>query len=445
VNFLTTIQTKRAAAIMFIIIAALASLPVIKVYFPLSINLSTFSLLLIPFILYVKEKDNHSYRFGVVSLALIILYLVIDSPVILLVVFFTLLLFIAEVLIGKLNNLIFMLLFYLTPLTSYFFTIAGFYIRLVLTKWAALLINLIAGTCTSAGNIILYQAKEFTVEPACMGLNMVRTSFLFSLFFLALFQKKSRKQLSFLWLITIQFITFLLVVLANFLRIVSFVLFDIQAESIFHELGGLVCIVIMVTVPLYYIIKTIITNTTRTKTVNQIPKQNVNSRLAILLITGTIIFLFTRNYFYPVVRENVSASINYNLFKGYSETAEPLGVKKLTSDAVFVYIKPPVQFYRSDHYPLICWTGSGYSVIKEEITEIAGVKAGIATVSNGSKIYYTIWWYDNGMDKTAGDMEWRYNNFLGAKDYCLVNIASQHKPIVLEEAERLIRASLIKG
>lgn len=436
-----TLTSMRSIALLIILVSTLLCWPVIDQYFTPGFNLNTFALILIPFIIRIKEKGQVSLRFGYLGLILIGFYWYTQIPLLILLIYFCLIFQVLELFIGKLSNLAWYLIIFLAPITTYFFNIGGFFIRLHLTEWAANTLSFLNFESFHEGNQIIYNGEKFTVAPECMGLNLVRASFLFTLFLMALQERIKGRSINIVFQGLYLLVGLILVVTTNFLRILILVLFSIPADSIWHELSGLLLFVGLVIFPLKNLIKNQSHLNSQTALISKIQENDfiVAGAIIPILIIGIII----GNYYLPVIRENQGASVNKVVFRGYTESLERFNVRKFESDAALVYVKPPVQFYRSDHYPLICWKGSGFQARNEKQVTINNIPIGTATLVRNQETWYTAWWYDNGNSKTASEVEWRINNLTGGNDYSLVNVSSRHKILLHEEIRRLTNSSII--
>jgi exosortase N len=435
---------KHLLAVITFIAAAIAFLPVIKNSFPLGLNLNSFSLLLIPFILYIKEPGMPSYRFGIITLILLILYMLAGFPVLLFIAGTFLLLFIIETFYGKLNFLAYSVVILLAPLTLYMFNIAGFYVRIMLTDIAANILKITGHNCISQGNLILLDNHPYTVEAECMGLNMVRTGLLFCLFFISLHEKKYKRDMSRMGVLVCMTLAMLTILVANLLRIIMVVKFRILPESPMHEIAGLICLTAGIIFPLNFITGRLFRILSRSGNIATERKSDHLPFAAYALICAGICGIFTFSYLKPFEREGVPASVIEEVFAGYRKSQEKFAVLRFQSDAAIVYVKAPVQFYRTDHHPLICWQASGFDIKKEATVRKGKFTVGYAEMVKGNEILYSYWWYDNGVNKSMSEFNWRFDNMTGGKKYSLVNIASKHKFLLEDEVIKLLNRQILR-
>lgn len=136
-----------------------------------------------------------------------------------------------------------------SPAFQYVTNVFSFPIRLQLTGWAGQLLALSFKGISTRGNVLYYGNKEFSVDPACMGLNMLVTSLLLGIMTFGYFQQKLKKQVGWAWAVL-----FLLAVLgcnlvSNLLRIMLLVRFSVWPGTLMHELTGLACLALYVMLP----------------------------------------------------------------------------------------------------------------------------------------------------------------------------------------------------
>src|SRR4030095_4690779 len=158
---------------------------------------------------------------------------------------------------GRLNHLPFFVAIFMSPVFQYFSNIFSFPIRLQLTAWAGQLFSFMGVNLEVEGNIILYRGNEFSVDPACMGINMTITALLLGLMIIAFYQKRLSKRIN-LALITAILISILFLnIFSNLIRIVCLVQFNILPGTLLHELTGVFCLFLYVMLPTSLLIKCI--------------------------------------------------------------------------------------------------------------------------------------------------------------------------------------------
>ena len=86
-----------------------------------------------------------------------------------------------------------------------------------------------------------------------MGLNMLVISLLMGIFVIIYQYRTTGLRLSFKLLFTFFLVVFLLNIVSNVMRIVFLVAFRILPQNVWHEVVGILCLVLYVMVPLYFL------------------------------------------------------------------------------------------------------------------------------------------------------------------------------------------------
>ena len=129
----------------------------------------------------------------------------------------------------------------------------------------------------------------------------------------------------------------------------------------------------------------------------------------------------------------------------FSSSIENHEVIKLSNDDFLIYVKPAVNFYAADHSPLVCWKGSGYEILKEQIVSTESQDVYYCELKKGEDILYSTWWYDSGADKTILQHEWRINNLLHGDQYHLINVISGTKEDLMNKTKALTTENIFVG
>src|SRR4051812_34624151 len=143
-----------------------------------------------------NKNAKGSMRFFWAALLFSGLFILIPAKTLLYLSLATAGLFFAEVFYGRINLLPQFVLIAMSPWADTMANLFSFPIRLQLTACAGKLLSIV-NTCVSvAGNTILCNGHQFSVDPACMGLKMMLTSLLCGMILLGFYQKKFTKELS---------------------------------------------------------------------------------------------------------------------------------------------------------------------------------------------------------------------------------------------------------
>ena len=348
---------------------------------------------------------------------------------------------------GKINRLLPLVAACMSSIFQYFADVFSFPVRLQLTEWAAHILSLAGYKVVAEGNILLLHGREFSVDPACMGLNMFAVSILIGIVAIATYEKQYAKKISWRWVITLLFAFAGLNVVANLLRILCLVVFQIPSESPMHSIAGLICLAVYGFAPSILITKFIIRKSNRhfpekTNLSTAKPKQKYipHFHIAMLLL---IAFSSLRICFAAKHTDNISG--NHINVAGYTITALPAKVYKLQSPGELVYIKQVMGFYSSDHNPSICWRGSGYSFQKIQTRNINGVQIFHAILQKENEQLYTAWWYDNGTNATISQLSWRWDEISSGRHYSIVNITTTSEAALLQSVDRTLKERTFKS
>ena len=241
-------------SLIIILFAITISIQNLAFYLTFDFNL-ILSLLLVPFVLYIKYKGILSARFGYISLLFLIFYPFLKIQSFYFFGFAFFILFVIENFIGKFNNLPLFLLILLSPVAIFAIEVFGFPIRLWLTDASSQIISFVNKDIISIGNQIFLKGDKFTVDPECMGLKMVITGFLLSLVIIAWFEKQTKKEITFLKVILLLCITAILIIISNLFRIIGIIFAKAAPETAMHEMIGIFSLAIYVILPVFFITK----------------------------------------------------------------------------------------------------------------------------------------------------------------------------------------------
>ena len=455
------IQGNRAFMLsaLTIIVATLVSIHNLDFYLRFDFNF-TLSLILVPFVLYVKHGNNLSIRFGIVSLLFLCLYPILKVQSFYFFGFSFFLLFAIESNLGKLNNLPVFLLFLLSPVAIFAIEVFGFPIRLWLTDASTQIISFVNEGVSSKGNLILINGDKFTVDPECMGLKMVITGYLITLVIISWFERRSKKELSFFKIIIILFLASILIIISNLFRIIGIIFAKAAPETNLHELIGIISLIIYVIVPVYFIIKLFYKKFSKPisqgiesevelstspvkmhllkKTIyfRKLNIWKISSIVLTIMLMGFLGFLnFNRENYRTLPGEINPRSIE---IEGYQCNILENGVAQLTSDSALIYIKQIPNFYSADHTPMVCWKGSGYQLQNQQKIEITGKEIYFAELTlENSKPLYTAWWYSNNNHITISQLDWRWRLIKGEDNFSLVNVTCENQSLLTKEIKQL--------
>jgi exosortase N len=310
----------------------------------------------------------------------------------------------------------------IAPVCTYFTHIFSFPIRLWLTSAAGSLLKHINPDVTVAGNIISFDKDDFSVDPACMGLNMLVTSLLCGLIMLAIYLKRKDATLPLYGVLISLGLMSVLNVIANLVRILVLVYFKILPDNAMHEMVGIICLLVYVLWPGSLLIKALVRLCARPLKMESVsvPVSKAKLRLCHFLLFPMLILLALHTY----NREAAPANGALPAVPGYRISWYDHDVIKMEDEHALIYVKPLKGFVYTDHNPLICWTGSGYQFKNVEEQNWNGIALFTGVLVKGKDKLYTAWWYDNGKMTTTDQWTWRWNMLRSHKAFSIVNVSA---------------------
>ena len=384
--------------------------------------------LAMPFALQVHSDKKGSYRFA--CLALLFILLSFYMPVSTFVYFslLSILLFAIEFRFGKVNFAAIMVVLLSMPITTYLANTFSFPIRLHLSSICETIFHTIGIPIEAAGNTFSYDGNDFTVDPACMGLNMLIASFLIGILLFGFYQKKYQRKISNLVLVAYLIIIFLLNVFSNLVRIIVLILFRVYPETVEHNLVGIFCFLIQIILPAWVICRLLIKIVPPVKEKEKKVREENKSLL--------------QNQYISTLVHIVCCGLLWVVALPISNIPNSEGIIKVENNSSLVYIKPIRWFCDTEHNPMICWRGSGYNLSHIQETTLNGQLVYTAVLQQGEDILYTAWWYSNGKTATNSQFHWRKDMLFGAPHYSLLNVTTADESLLEAEVAKTINESI---
>lgn len=434
---------KKYQPFLLIGLAILLALPVLSKFFQLNFE-AIIGIMCVPFVLSFKKQAKYPIKWALISIAFIILYCFTGVMTANYFALGFLIFFLLENTFGGINWPSIALLFIVSPFFNYIIQVFSFPLRIQLTKWAVAVLKIIHPKLEAHGNVIQNGEISFSVDPECMGLNLIIFSLAVGLVLLVHFQKSTTVALNF-WKTTL-FILLLLFLtnLGNFFRIVTITLFQSKPGTLSHEVIGLFCLIVYTLIPIYFATKIYFAKKQKG---DQTPlQQNPISKQTIFIYLPIIISVFILNFTGPKGNHSkVDDKYQSIQLKGYEKSVASTNIIKLENDSVLIYIKPPVGFFGADHSPKICWSGSGYKLKNQKETQLEQYLIQTSElIDKEDNILYTAWWFDNGSDKTGLQLEWRTKSLNGAAPFRLINVTTANPQQTLKTAKTLLSKNLFR-
>ncbi|MRG44587.1 exosortase N [Chitinophaga sp. SYP-B3965] len=395
-------------------------------------------LVAIPIVLNRDPLQKKSLRFYYAALLCCILAWILPVKTLLYASVVMGICFLIDNVLGKINLLPVLAMVLMAPICDYITNIFTFPIRLQLTAWAGTLLQISGVAANVEGNTIFFEGNEFSVDAACMGLNMMITSMLCGIMILGFYQKKMNVRLNFFKVTVLMGIIALLNIIANLFRMILLVMFVILPEDAMHGYTGIMCLAVYVILPLIWLIPWLVKHWGKIKT-ETAPAEPVNSLQVIMahVCLAACVGMVAWKTMLPGIQQVNPAVLP--AVEGFKVTSMDNNVIKVENDTALIYVKTIPGFYYSDHHPTICWRGSGFEFkhIKEE--KIAGKTISTSILQKGTERLYTAWWYDNGTKQTGSQLDWRWDALIHRTRYAIVNVSTENRETLEKEVARLLQ------
>ena len=359
--------------------------------------------------------------------------------------------------IGKLSALPVLLLLTISPVFSYVTDVFSFDLRLKMTAFSVEILkrtdahaekidpsvyqaNL--GTFQALGNIIrLPNGEEWLIDAACMGLNMLGVGLILAYFFIGFFSKQQQKLPTNRGIAVFITAALCLNLLSNLTRILAVVLLKIAPATVGHELIGLLSFLMYGVVPMYFFIKINRTSSFffKEKVKNDafsMASTKVSLRSFIVPI-GLFVCLVSRALFFEFYKKTeINLVLPDTLTAHFTVNNLPNGVTQLRNDSTLIYLKNLPNGFTTEHSPMICWQGSGYTFQKIERIMIGKTSVYLGILQRESDQIHAIWWFESDNFATSDQIAWRYRALTEGSHFRLVNVNAASKEQVVVAAKK---------
>jgi exosortase N len=413
--------------------------------FPLSYLSPTnvlIGLALFPFVLFASGARRFNFLFFLLFLAFGILstFYQVKMFFFLCICFYLLLVF--ESALGRTNTLVFFLVVVMSPAFLQIAVIFGFPIRLYISEWAGAILQVAGFDIFVEGNVIFLDGAAFAVDEACMGLNMLAISVLMGIFVIAYHYHLENRKLSFSYLFLFFAVVFLLNIISNLFRIVMLVIFRIPANDVLHEMTGILCLMLYVMTPLYFIGAWLVRKygvVFLPANSSVLPRSRMTGFFLVLAIGLVGLGLKLKN-------SGNGATVDHATVSFTGAKAERLagGITKFYDGELLIYVKPIAEFFTAEHTPLICWKGSGYKFKAINKTSSGNHEFYTGILDKDGEQLYTAWWYSDGTIETVDQLRWRMRMLKGDGKFCLVNVTAPDRQKLIDGIDRILHTDLFK-
>ena len=350
-----------------------------------------------------------------------------------------------EVIGFRLNWLPIFMLAIIAPLTRQLVFVWSFPIRMELGAYAGKALNAVGFSVEVMGNTVFLNGAEFSVDAACTGLKMISIALVFGLFILGYFEKEQNRRMNFISVGVFLLGILMLTLLANFSRLLALIIFHIAPENILHEAMGLAALLLYVLLPAFVIGKYYVDTFGKEYLKKDIELQNdFDLKKSLLLLSFFALGVFGNGFIHQSSTLKIDPRLAQLQMPTYKKSILKSGVAKFEKEHLLVYWKPPISSLGMPHDPRYCWEGAGWKFKHIHKTKIGEIPVFSAEIEKDSTILKTVWWYDNGSQKTIEESEWRWNTLLGKDTYSLVNVTSDDEKILKTEVGKLYNQNLFE-
>ena len=345
---------------------------------------------------------------------------------------------------GRPGFLAFFTVLVMSPAFQYAVNTFSFPIRLQLSSIAGWILNQLAGATSVKGNVITYIGNEYSVDPGCMGLNMLVASLLLAVMLIGYNQHLHHKRVKLSRTMLYFVAVFGLNIIANLMRIIMLVHFNLLPGTMMHEVVGVFSILAYVFVPASWMARRLVKKAALVTPIHSSVTIPARGFLVLqLILMGTLLLLAIRvsrkdGNFRSPIRQVQSAP-------GYLLSNFATGILKLQGEHSLIYLKYIRGFYDTDHNPLVCWKGSGYEFDRVEERQFYGHTIYTGQLVDGPARLYTAWWYANGRSVTISQFDWRWDMLRGSDPYAVVNVTAETLPQLDLELKKLLYERCLLG
>ncbi|PSK92173.1 exosortase N [Taibaiella chishuiensis] len=388
-------------------------------------------------LMFTQPAGRKSTRMGWLAVAFALTGLLLPVKTVVYMTLCCTLLFLYEYYKGRCSVLSLLTLLLMSPICSYFAEVFSFPVRLQLTAMAGALLQGAGVPVAVAGNIIGSGATEFAVDPACMGLSMLVVSLLCGLIMVAFYQRRYRRRLAAGWILLFLAALVVLNIVANLCRILLLVYFHLLPGNPLHGICGIICLLVYVLLPGAGLCRLLLRKAGRVQApaaaANALPEYA--AWLPLFILSFLILAHIRQRQVPPVHRQQALPVV-----AGYTVSRYNSDVVKMENNTVLIYLKPLKGAVYTDHNPLLCWNGSGYSFERVQACNWSGISLFTGVLAKGTERLYTAWWYENGTTSTVSQWAWRWQTLKGARPFTLINVTAATPAVLQAEVARIAAA-----
>ncbi|WP_234735870.1 exosortase N [Tellurirhabdus bombi] len=311
-----------------------------------------------------------------------------------------------------------------SPMLRWAAALFSFPIRLELSRWAGHILCLGGANAQVYGNIIRFNGTDFSVDPACMGVQMTGLSLLAGLFLIIHTENQTKRRLTApgLLLAFLGLVTF--TIAANLVRILALVLFHVLPDNPLHDVVGLSCWLLYVALPLNWSIAVLYRCFSRPIAERPATKKWLMAPIALcgLCLAGFAL---------SPKKEAMEAGLLPSM-RGYTQKYLQNGFVQYSKPGVLVYAKPIATPWTLEHSPYNCWRGSGYEFAFVQERQLASHSIYAGTLRHGKNRMHTAWWFTDGLTLTTSQLETRWQMIRDNRPSVLINVTVENPSVMPE-------------
>lgn len=417
-------QPYRKLLVVLVCLCAVGAIAALPLWYLTTLN-CIIGFCLMPFVVHITGKSRWNLFALAVIIVLGILSIVYHHKVFYFLTLAFAIIFLVDFFVGKVSEMVYFLIVFMSPVFYQVSVILGFPVRLILSSWTGAILKAAGMQVEVMGNSIWINGIDFSVDEACMGLNMLVVSLLLSVFIISQHLRKEKRDLRLMVMVIFFSLVFLFTVVSNLLRIILLVVFQLLPNNPWHEVVGLLCLVVYVLIPVYFVSKWMARNAGTSISVSDSVKLLTVSQFQKILMIVICVFVLCCGF--AMNPDSKEGSIEHATVAFGQLPVEKMsgGISKIITNDMLLYVKPIPDFFSMEHIPLICWKGSGYEFKGIRKDQSAHFEVYRGKLKKGNNYLYTAWWYYNGANATIDQFTWRTDMLKGANRYCLINITSK--------------------
>ncbi len=318
-----------------------------------------------------------------------------------------------------------LLVFACPPLSAFSSILAGFEMRLWLSRSAAEILTLLDRSSYASGNLIYFHGRPYAVDRVCEGMKMAVAAFLVSTVLARNASVRGK--------LVILIFAPLLWLLSNLLRILSLVLFRVPPEQTGHEIIGLVFFTCMIVFPVWFLTILMPANAPSARSAPPVLRRIPVAAGAVLSVLG----LFS--IFHTPREEQIlwpSEIAGYELKKDEVRENGRIAVYRHEENSLILKANPFAP--GSAHDPRICFEAAGFVFRETGREAVDGFAVRSARVEKDGKPARLLWWYAWDDVRSDSDVDWRLARLRGRR-VTQYNLYGTDGPFLRAEAARFLK------